>query len=114
MCVFLSRSSSCLHATIRRQFYLELLSNPRFRSYCETRLRNGDPEHEMEAFTQGKDVSAPSAQSQGQQLQAALHIHDVDGFGEWQVVISSRATKYLRELRRRDGKITVCVLKKIR
>ncbi|KIM51664.1 hypothetical protein SCLCIDRAFT_33253 [Scleroderma citrinum Foug A] len=95
-------------------FYLELLPNPRFRSYCETRLRNGDPEHEMEAFTEGKYVSAPSAQLQDHQLQAALHIHDVDGFGEWQVVISSRATKYLRELRRRDGKMIVCVLKKIR
>jgi len=114
MCVFVFNSRSYPRDTNFRQFYLELLSNPRFRSYCETRatwLHNGDPQPEMEACTDG---SASSVQPQDQQLQAALHIHDVDGFGEWQVVISSRATKYLRELRRRDGKIIVCVLKKIR
>ncbi|KAL4069231.1 hypothetical protein J3A83DRAFT_4536273 [Scleroderma citrinum] len=93
-------------------FYLELLSEPRFRSHCQTAYFNashqecGDPNPEMNVFTEEKD--------QEQSLHAALHIHDVDGFGEWQVVLSSRATKCLRELRRRDGKAIKCVLKKIR
>ncbi|KAL4065818.1 hypothetical protein V8B97DRAFT_1117898 [Scleroderma yunnanense] len=101
-------------------FYLELLSEPRYRNYSQmayftaSRPESGGPDPEMKACTEGKDLSTPSVCPQDQSLHAALHIHDVDGFGEWQVVLSSHATKDLRELRRRDGAMIKCVLKKIR
>ncbi|KIM51667.1 hypothetical protein SCLCIDRAFT_33255 [Scleroderma citrinum Foug A] len=101
-------------------FYLELLSEPRFRSHCETayfsgtRLQDGDTEPERKAFMNAKDPSTPLVYLQDRPLQTAFHIQDVDSFGEWEIVISSGATKYLRELRRRDGKKTQCVLRKIR
>ncbi|KAL4069230.1 hypothetical protein J3A83DRAFT_4413033 [Scleroderma citrinum] len=102
------------------RFYLESLTEPRFRHHCETAYigtgwpQCGVPEPEKRVYTAEKDVLTPSVHTQDKLLQVALHIHDVDGFGEWQIMLSSRATKHLRELKRSDGKKTMCVLKKIR
>ena len=102
------------------QFYLESLSEPRFRVYCKDAYFNSNghqrdgPKPEPGKSTDVKDLSAPSMYSQDLSLHATFHIQDVDSFGEWQIVVSSGATKYLRELRRRDGKKIQCVLKKIR
>ncbi|KAL4065823.1 hypothetical protein V8B97DRAFT_1919571 [Scleroderma yunnanense] len=95
------------------RFYLESLTEPRFRHHCETAYigtgwpQCGVPEPEKRVYTAEKDVLTPSVHTQDKPLQVALHIHDVDGFGEWQIMLSSRATKHLRELKRSDGKKTI-------
>jgi hypothetical protein len=49
-----------------------------------------------------------------QPMNAALYFDTVKGFGEWRILISSRADKMLRKVRRSDKKIFEIMIKKIR
>lgn len=49
-----------------------------------------------------------------QPMKAAFHFDSVDGFGEWRILISSRADRNLREAKRADQKLFSIILKKIR
>jgi len=44
----------------------------------------------------------------------ALHLDDIEGFGEWPIMLSTRAQKDLRDFRRADGAMFRIVMKKIR
>lgn len=45
---------------------------------------------------------------------AALYFDDIEGFGEWTILLSTRALKALREVKHADGAMFRIVLKKIR
>jgi len=45
---------------------------------------------------------------------AALYFDDIKGFGEWPILLSTRAQKALREVKRADGAVFRIVLRKIR
>jgi len=45
---------------------------------------------------------------------AVLYFDDVEGFGEWSVLLSTGALKALREVERADGAMFQIVLKKIK
>ncbi|KAG1806261.1 P-loop containing nucleoside triphosphate hydrolase protein [Suillus variegatus] len=49
-----------------------------------------------------------------QPMKAALYFDNADGFGEWQILISTEAYKHLREFRRADKKTFKIIFKKIK
>jgi hypothetical protein len=49
-----------------------------------------------------------------QPIKAVLYFEDVEGFGEWRILLSTRAQKYLREVRRGNGAMFKIVVKKIK
>ncbi|KAI0089815.1 hypothetical protein BDY19DRAFT_86920 [Irpex rosettiformis] len=49
-----------------------------------------------------------------QPMKAALYFDSVEGFGDWRILISTRADKNLREAKRDDQKLFAIYLKKIR
>jgi hypothetical protein len=48
-----------------------------------------------------------------QPMKAALYFADIEGFGEWSIMLSTRAQKDLREVKRADGGVFRIVMKKI-
>jgi len=47
-------------------------------------------------------------------MKAALHFDDIEGFGEWSILLSTRAQKNLRDFKRADGAMFRIVMKKIK
>ena len=47
-------------------------------------------------------------------MKATLYFDDVDGFGEWPILLSMRAQKYLRDVKRADVSMFRIVMKKIK
>jgi len=45
---------------------------------------------------------------------AALYFDDIEGFGEWTILLSTPALKALRDVKRADGAMFRIVLKKIK
>ncbi|KAG1854678.1 hypothetical protein C8R48DRAFT_721046 [Suillus tomentosus] len=65
-----------------------------------------------------EDVESPTdrlnAYQMVQPMKAALYFDNADGFGEWQILISTEAYKHLREFRRTDKKTFKIIFKKIK
>ncbi|GLB36677.1 putative uvrD-like helicase C-terminal domain [Lyophyllum shimeji] len=59
-------------------------------------------------------VQVPSAYPAVQPMKSALHFNSAEGFGEWRVLISTRADGDLREARRKDRKTFAIIVKKIK
>lgn len=66
------------------------------------------------SVTPGLDTDAPVAYPMIQPMKAAFHFDSVDGFGEWQILVSTRADRNLREYKRSDQKLFRIILKKIK
>jgi len=49
-----------------------------------------------------------------QPMKAALYFDDIEGFGEWAVLLSTRAEKDIRNVKRGDGAMFGIVMKKIK
>ena len=49
-----------------------------------------------------------------QPMKAALYFDDVEGFGEWSILLSTRAQKDLRDYKRADGAMFRIIMKKIK
>jgi hypothetical protein len=56
----------------------------------------------------------PAAFPQVQPMKAALYFDSVEGFGQWRILISGRADRNLRELRKKDANLFRITLKKIK
>ncbi|KAH8984681.1 hypothetical protein EDB92DRAFT_1885663 [Lactarius akahatsu] len=56
----------------------------------------------------------PAAYPQVQPMKAALYFDSVDGFGQWRILISGRADRNLREMRKKDANLFRITLKKIK
>jgi hypothetical protein len=60
------------------------------------------------------ETEVPSAYPMVQPMKAALYFDSADGFGEWQILMSTRAEKNLRQFRRQDATLFKIVMKKIK
>jgi len=49
-----------------------------------------------------------------QPMKAALYFDDIEGFGEWAVLLSTQAEKDIRNVKRADGAMFGIVMKKIK
>jgi len=49
-----------------------------------------------------------------QPMKASLYLDDIEGFGEWAILLSTRAQKDLRDVKRSDGAMFRIVMKKIK
>ena len=49
-----------------------------------------------------------------QPMKGSLYLDDIEGFGEWGILLSPRAQKDLRDVRRSDGAMFRIVMKKIK
>jgi len=49
-----------------------------------------------------------------QPMKASLYLDDIEGFGEWIILLSTRAQKDLRDVKRSDGAMFRIVMKKIK
>lgn len=49
-----------------------------------------------------------------QSMKAALYFDNIEGFGEWSVLLSTRAQKNLRDFKRADGAMFRIVMVKIK
>jgi hypothetical protein len=47
-------------------------------------------------------------------MRASLYFDKVEGFGEWRILLSTRARKYLREAMRGNGVMFDIVVKKMK
>ncbi|KAH6917671.1 hypothetical protein BKA70DRAFT_1139349 [Coprinopsis sp. MPI-PUGE-AT-0042] len=61
-----------------------------------------------------KEVPAPSAFPMVQPMKAALYFDSAEGFGEWRILLSTRADGNLRDWRRRDAEFFKIIIKKIK
>lgn len=57
---------------------------------------------------------APAAYPMVQPIKAALYFETADGFGEWRILISTRADRNLREFRNKNPTLFRIVIKKIK
>ncbi|KIK96874.1 hypothetical protein PAXRUDRAFT_273934 [Paxillus rubicundulus Ve08.2h10] len=103
------------------QFYLDLLLEPALaqplkdaylRAVDKEAVRVTQPEHSKVA-TEAIETK-PSAYPIVQPMKAALYFENADGFGDWRILVSTDATKKLRELTKSDQKKCAIVLKKIK
>ena len=65
------------------------------------------------AYMKSEGGSQNPAFSMVQPMKAALYFDDIEGFGEWSIMLSTRAQKDLREVKRADGAVFRIVMKKI-
>ena len=49
-----------------------------------------------------------------QPMKAALYFDDIEGFGEWSILLSTRAQKDLRDYKRADAAMFRIIMKKIK
>ncbi|KAJ3514932.1 hypothetical protein NLJ89_g2078 [Agrocybe chaxingu] len=102
------------------EFYLQVLKEPTLeaairQTFLEVRVSN-DEQHcridsiaEKETPSEAEDApNLPAAYPMVQPMKAA------EGFGEWRILISTRADRDLREARRKDAKFFKIIIKKIK
>lgn len=72
----------------------------------------------QEGRTSGTDneesVQGTPSYAMVQPMKAALYFESATGFGEWRIILSSRARRNIREKRRTDAKLCEIVFKKMR
>ena len=49
-----------------------------------------------------------------QPMKVSLYFDDIEGFGEWQILLSTRAQKYLRDVKRANDSMFQTIMKKIK
>ncbi|EIN13316.1 P-loop containing nucleoside triphosphate hydrolase protein [Punctularia strigosozonata HHB-11173 SS5] len=60
------------------------------------------------------ESETPAAYPMVQPMKAALYFDSVEGFGEWRILVSTRADKKLRETRKKDRETFRIIVKKIK
>jgi len=106
--------------TKQPQYYLLVLREPlvseTFKSsYTKANLLSErGPSPTTKKTVIGPDQSRTLAFPMIQPMKAALYFDDVEGFGEWSVLLSTRAQKDLRDYKRADGAIFRIIMKKIK
>lgn len=108
------------------QSYLDVLRNPELSetfkaayipqispSDSTTTAVDSDSES-ASGSTAHEDEAIPSAFPMVQPMKAALYFDSADGFGDWRILISTRADRNLREAKRRDQNLFRIIIKKIK
>ncbi|OBZ79119.1 hypothetical protein A0H81_00134 [Grifola frondosa] len=106
------------------QYYLEIFRYPQLtttfkKAYLPQELSFYDAstieeDDNVEANTSLANDDIPAAYPMVQPMKAALYFDSADGFGEWRILISTRADRDLRQARKKDAKIFRIIIKKIR
>ena len=73
---------------------------------------NDNLEHADDSAVDGSGI--PASYPHIQPMKAAFHFDSVEGFGEWRILVSTRADRNLREAKRGDQKLFRIILKKIK
>lgn len=60
------------------------------------------------------DQSRDPASSMIQLMKAAIYFDNIEGFGEWSILLSTRAQQDLRDIRHEDRETFLMVMKKIK
>jgi hypothetical protein len=68
----------------------------------------------MDADKSLAEAEVPSAYPMVQPMKAALYFDSAEGFGEWRILMSTKAEKSLREARRHDANVFKIIIKKIK
>ena len=107
------------------QYYLLVLRQPLVSeifksSYMRIYLANESPADEKAPSPEVETVPVAPDQPAGpafpmiQPMKASLYFEDIEEFGEWAILLSTRALKDLRDVKRSDGAMFRIVMKKIR
>ncbi|KAG6330293.1 hypothetical protein ID866_8796 [Astraeus odoratus] len=98
-------------------FYLDLLSEPDLADFVWDAYFSGNDPLRPELQGQSKvhaDVDpVPAIHPQLQSFKAALQVDNVEGFGRWEIIMSSGATKDLKEIKRSNKERAEFVVNKI-
>ncbi|PBK79871.1 hypothetical protein ARMGADRAFT_1021286 [Armillaria gallica] len=96
------------------KFYLKLLRRPEIStSLKECFIVSASP-IELEKSTSGIVASLPSAYPIVQPMKSALYFDTADGFGDWTVVISTNADKFLRRAHKKNLSAFNAIVEKIK
>ncbi|KIM48469.1 hypothetical protein M413DRAFT_440213 [Hebeloma cylindrosporum] len=107
------------------KFYLETLRDSKFEEFIRERyifvetpetgvIESGEKIKPNPAKEEYSELKTPVAFPMVQPMKAALYFESAEGFGEWRILISSRADRDLREARRGDAKHFKTIIKKIK
>lgn len=106
------------------QYYFKILRQPSLapilkRLYIPERgpVSNAPPLKIKSNATQNVVESAvgiPAAYPLVQPMKAALYFDTADGFGEWRIIISTRADADLRQIRKKNSKLFAIIIEKIK
>lgn len=95
---------------IRDQYLAYAVPPERIAVIVEPITTNTDQAGVIQATSEGEINHPPFVQP----LRPALYFDNANGFGEWQILISTRASRDLRDARRKDAKIFDIYIKKIK
>ncbi|KAF4623894.1 hypothetical protein D9613_001576 [Agrocybe pediades] len=106
-------------------FYVSLLQRPEVRVSilrgffpprdAEPEVLQPSPESTVQTQeSHSAETTVPLAFPMVQPMKAALYFDSVDGFGEWRILISTRADRDLRDARRKNTKLFKIIIKKIK
>ncbi|THG96062.1 hypothetical protein EW026_g5704 [Hermanssonia centrifuga] len=109
------------------QYYLQSLRRAELSAVIRTAYLGGseteDTDLDNHTATANADVNIPIAAAIDvsptafpfiQPMKAALYFESVEGFGEWRILISTRADRNIREAKKKDSKLFRIIMKKIR
>lgn len=106
------------------QHYLSIICRPSFCHIFKTEfISQGALPSETTPTPQDPRSEAPTSISSNsphsayplvQPMKAALYFDSAVGFGDWRILLSTRATQNLREARRADAKLFKIIVKKIK
>jgi hypothetical protein len=107
------------------QYYLLVLRQPLVSeifksSYTKVNLAKENLAREKVPPSEPKTVMAPPERPASsvfpmiQPMKGSLYLEDIEGFGDWVILLSTRAQKDLRDVKRSDGAMFRIVMKKIK
>ena len=97
------------HRTKQSQHYLLVLREPSISRIFKSSYIGANL-----SLEEGPDQSQNPTFSIIQPMKDALYFDDIEGFGEWSILLSTRAQKDLRDVKRADGAVFRIVMKKIK
>jgi len=93
------------------QYYLLILRKPLVSKVFESSYIKANTNA---SSVVGSDQFWSSAFPMIQPIMAALYFDDVEGFGQWSILLSTQAQKYLRDVKCTNGAMFQIVMKKIK
>ncbi|KAH9919767.1 uncharacterized protein BXZ73DRAFT_104875 [Epithele typhae] len=102
-----------LSAVITNAYY-SLPTSEAVDGALEEEYENGAPYPSPAPFVVDGTSAVPEDLPPVLPMKAALYFDSADGFGEWRVLISTRADRDLRQARKRDAKMFAIYVKKIK
>ncbi|PFH50711.1 hypothetical protein AMATHDRAFT_85569, partial [Amanita thiersii Skay4041] len=123
-----SQVEKCLEEVLGRQrhilrFYLQIFCNQEFKHDVRASVTQGDHDQPSQSVqhtipcVKEENINTQGIEPNNHVLHPIPlnpHLESIGGFGIWPILMSTRASKHLREARRKDRSIFLSILKKIR